>query len=179
MVAMSGYTIANLKEVEDRAPKFGLSPDLEARFARVALDAEMIGITYQRLAPNVRIPWGHTHKTQERMYLVVTGSLRFKVEDETHDLGPWDVIRDHKDTMRGMRQAPTAPSSSRSARRAGPATRSPFQDWWRATDACDQTLGVRLLLRVEMPRDGPRVRRADSARVVGEALAAQRLQSSP
>ena len=35
---MSGYTIVNMKEVEDQAPKFGLSPDLEARFARVALD---------------------------------------------------------------------------------------------------------------------------------------------
>ena len=55
MAAMSGYTIANLKEVEDQAPKFGLSPDLEARFARVALDAEMIGITYQRLAPNTEV----------------------------------------------------------------------------------------------------------------------------
>ena len=36
---MSGYTVVNLKEVEDQAPNFGLSPDLEARFARVALEA--------------------------------------------------------------------------------------------------------------------------------------------
>ena len=32
---MSGYTIVNLKEVEDQAPNFGLAPDFEARFARV------------------------------------------------------------------------------------------------------------------------------------------------
>ena len=37
---MAGYTKQNLKEVEDQAPKFGLSPDLEARFARVALEVE-------------------------------------------------------------------------------------------------------------------------------------------
>jgi hypothetical protein len=58
---MSGYTIVNLKQVEVQAPNVGLSPDLEARFARVALDAELIGLTYQRLAPNCQVPWGHTH----------------------------------------------------------------------------------------------------------------------
>ena len=47
---MSDYTIVNLKEVEDQGPNFGLSPHLEARFARVALDAELIGLTYQKLA---------------------------------------------------------------------------------------------------------------------------------
>ena len=130
MTAMSGYTIANLKEVEDQAPKFGLSPDLEARFARVALDAEMIGITYQRLAPNVRIPWGHTHKTQEEMYLVVTGSLRFKIEDEIHDLGPWDVIRVHKDTMRGMEAGPDGAEFVAIGAPGGPGDAVNVQDWW-------------------------------------------------
>ena len=64
---MSGYTIVNLKEVEDQAPNFGLAPDFEARFARVALEAELVGLTYQRLAPNLTVPWGHTHKTQEEV----------------------------------------------------------------------------------------------------------------
>ena len=38
MTAMSGYTIANLKEVEDQAPKFGLSPELEARNQPLQVD---------------------------------------------------------------------------------------------------------------------------------------------
>ncbi len=99
---MSGYTIVNLKEVEDQAPNFGLSPDLEARFARVALDAELIGLTYQRLAPNFQVPWGHTHKTQEEMFVVISGSMRVKVKDEIKELGPWDVIRVSKETPRGF-----------------------------------------------------------------------------
>jgi quercetin dioxygenase-like cupin family protein len=130
MTAMSAYTIANLKEVEDQAPKFGLSPDLEARFARVALEAEMIGITYQRLAPNFRVPWGHTHKTQEEMYLVITGSLRFKVEDEVHELGPWDVIRVHNDTMRGMEAGPDGAEFVAIGAPGGPGDAVNVQDWW-------------------------------------------------
>ena len=103
---MSGYTIVNLKEVEDQAPNFGLSPDLEARFARVALDAELIGLTYQRLAPNFQVPWGHTHKTQEEVFVVISGSMRVKVEDEIKELGPWDSIRVSKETPRGFEAGP-------------------------------------------------------------------------
>ena len=103
---MSGYTIVNLKEVEDQAPNFGLSPDLEARFARVALEAELIGLTYQRLAPNFRVPFGHTHKTQEEVYLVLSGSMRVKLGDEVKELGPWDAIRVAKETLRGFEGGP-------------------------------------------------------------------------
>ena len=100
---MSEYTIVNLKEVEDQAPKWNLSPDLEARFARVALDAELVGLTYQRLGPNYTVPWGHTHKTQEEVYLVTEGSVEVKIGDEIKELGTWDAIRIHKDTPRGFR----------------------------------------------------------------------------
>jgi mannose-6-phosphate isomerase-like protein (cupin superfamily) len=103
---MSGYTIVNLKEVEDQGPNFGLAPDLEARFARVALEAELIGLTYQRLAPNFQVPWGHTHKTQEEMFVVITGNMRVKVDDEIKELGPWDVIRVSKETPRGFEAGP-------------------------------------------------------------------------
>ena len=100
---MSEYTIVNLKEVEDQAPKWNLSPDLEARFARVALDAELVGLTYQRLGPNYTVPWGHTHKTQEEVFVVLSGSVEVKIGDEIKELGPWDAIRVHKDTPRGFR----------------------------------------------------------------------------
>ena len=32
---MANYTIKNLREAEDMAPKFGLAPDMEARFPAV------------------------------------------------------------------------------------------------------------------------------------------------
>src|SRR5215207_7749794 len=103
---MTEYTKVNLKEVEDQAPNFGLSPDLEARFARVALEAESTGVTYQRLGPNFRLPFGHNHKTQEEVYIVVNGSVRAKLGDEVVDLGQWDAIRVPKETMRGFEGGP-------------------------------------------------------------------------
>jgi mannose-6-phosphate isomerase-like protein (cupin superfamily) len=127
---MSGYTIVNLKEVEDQAENFGLSPDLEARFARVALDAELIGLTYQRLAPNLRIPWGHTHKTQEEVYVVLRGQLRMKLGDEVKELGPWDAVRISKETMRGLEAGPDGVELLAIGAPGGPGDAEIEQGWW-------------------------------------------------
>ncbi len=103
---MSNFTIRNLKEVEDQAPKFGLSPDLEARFARVPLDCEETGVSYQRLAPGFRIPFGHKHAGQEEIYVVLSGSGRVKVGDEVRELRQLDAIRVSSGTMRGFEAGP-------------------------------------------------------------------------
>ena len=74
---MAGYTVVNLKrEVEDQAPKFGWAPNIEARFAAGPLELENSGVSYQRLAPNFRFPFGHKHKVQEELYVILRGSAR-------------------------------------------------------------------------------------------------------
>jgi mannose-6-phosphate isomerase-like protein (cupin superfamily) len=84
------------------APKFGFAPNLESRFARRALELEKSGLSYIRVAPEFRVPFGHTHSEQEEVYLVIAGSARFKLDDDVIDLGAWDAIRVPPDTMRGM-----------------------------------------------------------------------------
>src|SRR2546423_13535131 len=103
---MAGHTVQNLKEVEDQAPNFGLSPHLEARMARVPLELENFGISYQRIAPNFRIPFGHNHKVQEEVYVVVSGSIRAKLDDEVVELKQWDALRVPKDTIRSFEGGP-------------------------------------------------------------------------
>ena len=53
------YKIVNIRELEDMAVKFGLSPNVEARFGRSATDAKQGGFSYQKLAPDFRQPFGH------------------------------------------------------------------------------------------------------------------------
>ena len=89
----SPYTVVNLKEVEDVAPKFGLAPNLESRFAREVLKLEKSGLTYFRIGPGFRVPFGHRHAEQEEVYLVVSGSMRMKLDDEIVELNAWDAIR--------------------------------------------------------------------------------------
>ena len=129
---MAGFTKVNLKEdVDDQAPNFGLSPNLEARMARVPLEMENAGISYQRIAPNFRVPFAHKHKNQEEVYVVVSGSVRMKVEDEVLELKQWDAVRVHKDTMRSFEGGSEgAEVIAIGAPSTGPGDAEMVNDWW-------------------------------------------------
>ena len=103
---MSAYTVVNLKEVEDQAPKFGYAPNLESRFARKPLGLENSGISHFRLAPGFRVPFGHHHADQEEVYVVVAGSARMKLGDELVELSTLDAIRVAPEVTRGMQGGP-------------------------------------------------------------------------
>jgi mannose-6-phosphate isomerase-like protein (cupin superfamily) len=104
---MSAYTKLNLKhDVEDMAPRFGYEEHVEARFARRPLGLEQSGVSYFKIAPGFRMPFGHRHAEQEEVYLVVSGGARMKVEDEILELGPMDVIRVPGEVARGMEAGP-------------------------------------------------------------------------
>ncbi|MBD0328608.1 MAG: cupin domain-containing protein [Thermoleophilia bacterium] len=105
-MATSGFTKVNLRGLDDMAPRFGLSPSVEARFARRALRSEIGGLGLLRLAPNARAPFGHRHAQQEELYVVVAGSGRARLDDEIVDVGPWDVLRVAPETMRAFEAGP-------------------------------------------------------------------------
>jgi uncharacterized cupin superfamily protein len=99
---MADYTIKNVKQdLEDQAPKFGME-GVEARFGRRALGLDKLGFSYQRLDPDVRLPFGHRHAEQEEVYIVLEGSGRIKIEDEVHDISQWDAIRVAPGTTRAI-----------------------------------------------------------------------------
>ena len=98
---MSEYVKVNIGEVEDLAPKFGMDTMGEARFARGALGAESIGCAYYKLKPDQRLGFGHRHESDEEIYLVLSGTGRFKVGDEVFDVGPHDLVFVPPTSMRG------------------------------------------------------------------------------
>jgi len=127
-----GYTKLNLKDdIEDQAPNFGLEDNLEARMARVPLELQNSGLSYQRLGPNYRLPFGHTHKTQEEVYVVIGGSARAKVGDEVVELGLLDALRVDKDTPRSFEAGPKGVELiAVGAPNTGPGDAEVVQSWW-------------------------------------------------
>ncbi len=101
---MSGYTIVNLKDVEDRAAEGG--PRLEARMARNAIESEHLGVSYVRWAPGRRSDGGHAHREQEEVYVVLGGSGTVKLDDDVRDIRQWDVVRVAPATFRGFAAGP-------------------------------------------------------------------------
>ncbi len=126
---MAGYTVVNLKEIEDSAAE--RAPDLEARFGRKHLGSEHLGISYFRYGPGYRNQMGHSHREQEEAYLVVSGSGRARLDDEIVELRQWDVIRVAPATVRAFEGGPEgieliAIGSDRPE--GGDGVRVP--DWW-------------------------------------------------
>ena len=103
---MANYTKANLRDVEDMAPKFGMPDGMQSRFARGDVEGKTLGLSLFTLEPGFRIPFGHKHVTQEEVYVVVRGSGSVKVEDDIVELKQWDAIRFDKDTMRNVEAGP-------------------------------------------------------------------------
>jgi mannose-6-phosphate isomerase-like protein (cupin superfamily) len=129
---MADYTLVNLKtDVEDQAPKFGFAPNLESRFARRTLQLEKSGLSYYRVAPGYRIPFGHYHGEQEEVYLIVAGSARMKLDDEIVDLKQWDALRVPAEVTRGFE---AGPDGAEIVAFGAPSTENQdaemVQDWW-------------------------------------------------
>src|SRR5215203_4775115 len=97
---MSNHATTNLDEVEDVAPKYGMGDMGQSRFLRKDLGAERIGLANYRMNPGQRIGFGHSHGEAEEIYVVLTGSGRFKIEDEIVEVGTKDVVYCGPDTMR-------------------------------------------------------------------------------
>src|SRR5436190_10874076 len=101
------FTLRNLKEdLEDVGSGFDGAPDLEFRLATGALALEQSGLSYQHVPPGYRFPYGHTHKKQEEVYVVLRGSGRMKLDDEIVELEQWDAVRVPPGTWRGYEAGP-------------------------------------------------------------------------
>jgi mannose-6-phosphate isomerase-like protein (cupin superfamily) len=96
------FTRKNIKQdLEDIGSVFDGHPDLEFRAATGPLELEKGALTYQHIPAGCRFPYGHSHLTQEEVYVVVRGSGRMKLDDEIVELGEWDAVRVPPGTWRG------------------------------------------------------------------------------
>jgi mannose-6-phosphate isomerase-like protein (cupin superfamily) len=101
------FTLKNLKaHVTDVGSNFDGAPGLEFRLATKTLELEQSGLCYQRIPPGYRFPYGHTHATQEEVFVVVGGSGRIKLDDEIIELKQWDAVRVPTGTWRGYEAGP-------------------------------------------------------------------------
>ena len=129
------FTLRNIKDdLADIGSRFDGAPDLEFRAATKALELEYAALSYQRAPPGYRFPYGHTHREQEEVYVVLRGSGRMKLDDEIVEVREWDAVRVPPGTWRGYEAGPDglelfvigAPNLGESPREDVEGLR----DWW-------------------------------------------------
>ena len=130
---MAPYTRKNLRrDVDDQAQAFGFAPALEFRVARDALETTQSALSFMRLAPGFRVPFGHHHEEQEEVYVVVHGSARLKLDDEVVELEPWDAVRIATGVVRDIEGGPDgAEVLLFGAPRVPPGDVVVEQEWWQ------------------------------------------------
>ena len=84
--------MTNLMDIEDASGERS-DGNVQARFSRSHIDSEHLGVSHFRYAPKFHAPFGHRHREQEEVYVVVSGSGRIRLDDEIIDLRQWDVVR--------------------------------------------------------------------------------------
>jgi len=101
------FTLKNIKDdLEDIGSAFDGEAGLEFRAATKPLGLAQGAMSYQRVPPGCRFPYGHTHETQEEVYVVVRGSGRMKLDDEIVELEEWDAVRVPPGVWRGYEAGP-------------------------------------------------------------------------
>jgi mannose-6-phosphate isomerase-like protein (cupin superfamily) len=85
------WTIKPLDEMPD---VLGDYPG-EMRMTTTHIGAEQVALTYRRMPPNTggKGSYGHAHKTQEELYLVLSGTLQFKLDDDVIDVPARSAVR--------------------------------------------------------------------------------------
>ncbi len=101
---MSGYTHKNLMDLEDSAA--GRAGSVEARLARSHIDSEHLGVSHFKYGPDIQSPMAHSHREQEEVYVVISGSGRINLDGEVRELKPWDIVRVAPATVRAFASGP-------------------------------------------------------------------------
>lgn len=87
------YTIATREQARDFMagyPGYG-----EQRWYSDALATEQVSFSWRRMPPGTggRGSYGHRHPGLEEVYLVVSGTVTFKVGDDVFEAGPQTAVR--------------------------------------------------------------------------------------
>ena len=97
-----GYSLTQRENAVDFMadyPGFG-----EMRWYTESLGCEQVSFSWRSMPPDTggRGSYGHRHPGVEEVYLVLTGTATFKIDDEVFEAGPQTAIRVDGDSYRSV-----------------------------------------------------------------------------
>lgn len=98
---MASYTIRSLEDIPDVSGDY---PGEMRMSAAGDLGNDQVAFMWRRMPAQTggKGSYGHRHKTAEEIYVVLDGTVQFKLEDEILDLGPGTVVRCAPECVRSV-----------------------------------------------------------------------------
>lgn len=97
---MSDYTVCAFSDAPD---VLGDYPG-EMRFLKGPLGTEQVAVTFRRMPQHTgsKGSYGHSHRQQEEVYVVLSGELQFKIDGDLLDVGAHTAVRIAPGVPRGV-----------------------------------------------------------------------------
>ncbi len=97
---MAGYSITAVEDIPDVSGDY---PG-EIRMGTEHIGAEQVAFTWRRMVPGTggKGSYGHRHRTQEELIVVVSGTIEVKLDDEVIEVGPGHVVRVSPEVLRSV-----------------------------------------------------------------------------
>ena len=99
---MPGWSKKNFADIADRSP----NDTMEWRLSRRDIGSRELGVSRFTYSPGARMPFGHRHREQEEVYVIVGGSGLAKLDDEIVEVAEWDLLRVAPEVMRAFEAGP-------------------------------------------------------------------------
>jgi mannose-6-phosphate isomerase-like protein (cupin superfamily) len=98
---VASYTVLKLEEIPDVSGDY---PGEMRMSAAAELGNEQVAFTWRRMPAQTggKGSYGHRHKSDEEIYVVIDGSVQFKLEDQILELGPGTVVRCAPEVVRSV-----------------------------------------------------------------------------
>ena len=97
------WTKKSFLRLRDHSPS---DAPMQWKMARDALGTRELGVSRFTYEPGARMPFGHRHREQEEVYVVVAGSGFAKLDDDAVELTTWDVLRVGPPVIRSFAAGP-------------------------------------------------------------------------
>ena len=97
------WTKKSFLRLRDHSPS---DAPMQWKMARDALGTRELGVSRFTYEPGARMPFGHRHREQEEVYVVVAGSGFAKLDDDAVELTTWDVLRVGPPVVRSFAAGP-------------------------------------------------------------------------
>ena len=101
---MSDYTVVKWADIANAGADWGIPEEkFEMRIGRGPLGCKEHGVTFARFGKGFKPTFGHTHKHQEEVYVILSGTAEMNIDGKISEVSAGSAVRVAPGVWRALR----------------------------------------------------------------------------